>query len=782
MYSLYWMAQPIGLLFGPFIAGAIASSAGGDEGWRWTYLVLTVVPLILGLISLVVLREPKRGRYEQELVLGEVMTPDAAKPELPVSMSTAYQRMKKIKTFYFICTGIGVLGFALVAVPVQLGLLLDNSYGYDAYQRGWMLSLTSIASLIAIPITGLTYDRLFRQNPERVVRVAGGFVIAYGLLLFIAMRFQPIVPLMVFVALAGACTSAAFVSIGPIIGAVAPYRMRTQAFALIPVFIFLMGGFFGGILAGALSDAHGERTALSIVAPIAGTIGGLLFMYGSRYLKRDISLAVEGPSSIGKTKSLAPPAAAFTAPPTTPAARNSGQLVHAFAAGEGCVASGGATARPDEGEDRVDRRRRHADQPAQLGDGADQRLDLDGPAALEVLQHRRLVLAAAASAHSIRLSTSTGKRAPSARPPPAASSIIARTTARRSARAPISSSVASVSALTGLKETLPHSLSPELVADARPHRRAESRPRERPASSVTRGRTSTRRARPASNARRRGGGRRPARPPRTTDRRHSRSRARGRQGVPDPPPGSTLSTRASFHGPPSAWKNHHGNSVLRRDDGGLGAEQRQHRVDGGRHRVRLERDEDVVLRAELGGIVGGARGAPSCLARPRPAPARARGSRRDARRARPDRHVGAGAASRAPIRLPMAPAPKTQIRPRVALRTRSGQPASPPRPMRCSLPVAPLGISSRNTDPPRHLERRQTRARRSRAARARSPPAPSRSTTAAATSSPSLSSGIAKVTACATAGCSSSASSTSRGEIFSPPRLMISLSRPVRRR
>jgi ABC-type branched-subunit amino acid transport system ATPase component/predicted MFS family arabinose efflux permease len=293
VYSLYWMAQPIGLLFGPFVAGAIASAAGGDEGWRWTYLVLMVLPLLLGLVALVVLREPARGRYEQELVLGEVLTPNADKPELPVSMSTAYQRMKKIKTFYFICTGIGVLGFALVAVPVQLGLLLDNSYGYDAYQRGWMLSLTSIASLIAIPLTGLAYDRLFRQNPERVVRVAGGFVIGYGLLLFTAMRMQPIVPLLIFVALAGACTSAAFVSIGPIIGAVAPYRMRTQAFALIPVFIFLMGGFFGGILAGALSDAHGERTALSIVAPNAGTIGGLLFMYGSRYLKRDISLAVE---------------------------------------------------------------------------------------------------------------------------------------------------------------------------------------------------------------------------------------------------------------------------------------------------------------------------------------------------------------------------------------------------------------------------------------------------------------------------------------------------------
>ena len=211
-------------------------------------------------------------------------------------MSTAYARLKKIKTFYFICTGIGVLGFALVAVPVQLGLLLDDSYGYSAYTRGWMLSLTALASLIAIPIAGLTYDRLFRRNPE-LRRAARGRRSSSptGCCMFVAMRMQDRRCCSSVVALAGACTSAAFVSVGPIVGAVAPYRMRTQAFALIPVFIFLMGGFFGGILAGALSDAHGERTALTIVAPIAGTIGGLLFMYGSRFLKRDISLAVEGP-------------------------------------------------------------------------------------------------------------------------------------------------------------------------------------------------------------------------------------------------------------------------------------------------------------------------------------------------------------------------------------------------------------------------------------------------------------------------------------------------------
>ena len=54
-----------------------------------------------------------------------------------------------------------------------------------------------------------------------------------------------------------------------------------------------MGGFFGSLLAGALSDAHGQRTALTVVVPLSATIGGLLFYSGARYLKRDISLAVE---------------------------------------------------------------------------------------------------------------------------------------------------------------------------------------------------------------------------------------------------------------------------------------------------------------------------------------------------------------------------------------------------------------------------------------------------------------------------------------------------------
>ena len=109
-----------------------------------------------------------------------------------------------------------------------------------------------------------------------------------------------------------------------------------------------------------------------------------------------------------------------------------------------------------------------------------------------------------------------------------------------------------------------------------------------------------------------------------------------------------------------------------------------------------------------------------------------------------------------PSRPPIAPAPK------IAILIRPG-PASAARPMRCSLPVAPFGISARITIAARHLEVGEpaggegadlalVRAQRPRAARRR-----------AATSSPSLSCGMAKVTTWATAGWSISTSSTSSG-------------------
>ena len=293
IFAFFAMATPIGLVLGPLLAGSVADLAGGPEGWRWSYIAIAVPVCVLAIIAGVFLKEPTRGQFEQEEVLGEVLQREQRGPELPITISTAFQRLKKIKTFYFICMGLGVLGFALITVPLQLGLLLRDTYGYGPFTRGWLLSVSQVPAVFAILVAGFVYDRTFRSDPERVVRIGGILIIAFGVLLVAGLCFQPIALLIGFYALASACTGAAFASIGPIVSAVAPYRIRAQAVAIVPLFTVLWGGFLGGILAGGISDDLGPRAALAIVVPISSLIGGWLFLYGARFLKRDISLAVE---------------------------------------------------------------------------------------------------------------------------------------------------------------------------------------------------------------------------------------------------------------------------------------------------------------------------------------------------------------------------------------------------------------------------------------------------------------------------------------------------------
>ena len=290
IFALEALGRPIGQVLGPLFAGAVVVVAGNDSGdWRIVFFAL-LIPTGLTVLWSLSLKEPLRGRQEQEAVLGTMSGGDVAEP--PVRLSAAFARLKKVRTFYFLVVGIGVLGFALIAVPGAFNLLLEGTYEYSAFKRGWVGAITWSGALIGIPIAGRLGDRLFRRNPPSALRMMGLFILLYGLFVTVGLRFQSAPVMIAFVTIGFAFQGMAFTQIGPAISAIIPYQMRSQAFAMVGVYIFLMGGFFGGLLAGGLSDAHGERTALTSIVPPAALLGGLLIIYGSRYMNRDIALTV----------------------------------------------------------------------------------------------------------------------------------------------------------------------------------------------------------------------------------------------------------------------------------------------------------------------------------------------------------------------------------------------------------------------------------------------------------------------------------------------------------
>ena len=86
--------------------------------------------------------------------------------------------------------------------------------------------------------------------------------------------------------------TSAFAMVGPVLYAVVPYRLRGMGTSLTTMYIFFIGGFMGGIIAGFFTNAIGTRDTVIVLGVPTSVIGGLLLMNGARFIRHDLSLVV----------------------------------------------------------------------------------------------------------------------------------------------------------------------------------------------------------------------------------------------------------------------------------------------------------------------------------------------------------------------------------------------------------------------------------------------------------------------------------------------------------
>ena len=296
VFSVHNLMPSLGYVVGPLLAGGIAALAGGTEGWRTAYVVLGVLSLAAGLAALR-LREPVRGRGDLAAVVGEdeaeaLTKARAAEP--PIAFGPAVQRLLSIRTLYFLLVGVGVLGFSITSVPTYFGLLLERSYGLDALQRGYAVAGVEAVSLVGVVAGGVLGDRLFRQSPPRAIVFISASTALYAVLLPIGLVLPGgVLVLVLGVGLAKLVLQLGLVPIYVFVAAVVPTRLRTLGYALLGIYILLLGGLAGNVITGLVSDAHGPRFALIAVSVPASLIAAGLTAYGARFARRDLSLTVE---------------------------------------------------------------------------------------------------------------------------------------------------------------------------------------------------------------------------------------------------------------------------------------------------------------------------------------------------------------------------------------------------------------------------------------------------------------------------------------------------------
>ncbi|HUP87541.1 MAG TPA: MFS transporter [Acidimicrobiales bacterium] len=283
VFALLGTMRRTGALTSIFVVGILIDRFG----WRTATLTFGVPLILMGLVSLVVLREPKRGYFER-LAVGA--TDDEARTEdEPQSFGEGFRATFAVRTlrrlFIADCfTNGGDRLFTLFAA-----FFLVDRYNLSAFQLALFGLPQIVFGIIGGVYGGTLIDRLTRTNPGRVLTLQGAFaaVSALGVLGF---AFGPPLPiLLAFSAvqafgggLIGPATSAVY-------SQVIPASIRTQGLqvtnlALLPGLIIFTP------LANAVFSTYGYRSVFLFAVPFL-LVGAVIATTAGSYFDLDVRSA-----------------------------------------------------------------------------------------------------------------------------------------------------------------------------------------------------------------------------------------------------------------------------------------------------------------------------------------------------------------------------------------------------------------------------------------------------------------------------------------------------------
>jgi MFS family permease len=157
----------------PLVIGGIAVLAGGDEGWRWAFLLVGIPVAGLALLALR-LPEPTRGQWEKRSVLSRAFGDADA---TLVSVGAAFARLRRIRTVRAVIVAFSAIGFVIFTLGVQSSLFLEQEYGLGILGRSVVTSVAGLAAVLVLPFVGVRFDRVYRTDPARALRLVGMFLL-----------------------------------------------------------------------------------------------------------------------------------------------------------------------------------------------------------------------------------------------------------------------------------------------------------------------------------------------------------------------------------------------------------------------------------------------------------------------------------------------------------------------------------------------------------------------------------------------------------------------------
>jgi MFS family permease len=303
--SWFYLAIPVGSALGYTLGGGIASMF---NSWRAPFYSVVVPGLLLGAWAFF-MREPGRG------------TAPGGAPSSRGRLDD-YLSLLRNRSYVLDTLGMTAMTFAIGGMAFWMPTYVYEYRYHKATDLGRVNlifgGITVVAGFAATLLGGMAGDSLRRRVPGSYFIVsAGGLLVGFPMVL--GMLYTPFPYAWAFVFLAVFCL---FFNTGPsntILANVTPPSVRATAFAVNILVIHALGDAISPPVIGWIADHYNMNTGFLFVGVML-LVGGVIWLWGARYLQRDTQLAEAEPAPAAAAAPEAVPAGAVTSPA---ASRNS---------------------------------------------------------------------------------------------------------------------------------------------------------------------------------------------------------------------------------------------------------------------------------------------------------------------------------------------------------------------------------------------------------------------------------------------------------------------------
>lgn len=288
-----------GLGVGVILGGVV----GEAFGWRAAFLVMVLPGLAVAWLVWR-LREPARGFLDQVVARGGTEpspVPEAtAQPwasvgvrEMTSEVGRQLREVLAVRTLTLVCAGLTALTAGLTGIFYWLPSLLGRDYGLGEGAAGTVAGVVGLVGVVGgVWAGGRLGDRWHgRRRGGRLL--AGGLGLVVGTVLTFVALLAP--TLLTFALVLTAAYGAMSIAIPNLMAAIADVLVATSrgvGFAVLS-FLVTLGGAFGPLLVGVLSDASGSLAAGMAVAAVPMLLGGLLVLRARRHFELEAGAVLD---------------------------------------------------------------------------------------------------------------------------------------------------------------------------------------------------------------------------------------------------------------------------------------------------------------------------------------------------------------------------------------------------------------------------------------------------------------------------------------------------------